>query len=88
MSQSNVNSATKSKPTQKPQENRLPNVRKFSTGDEMMDEDTFKNRTLRFTNNNFVGNIATSKHRDTSGSKVEGWENQDPKVVALATGGF
>jgi hypothetical protein len=34
----------------------MPNVRKFSTGDELLDEETFKNRTLRFTNNNFVGN--------------------------------
>jgi hypothetical protein len=42
-----------------------------------MDEETFKNRTLRFTNNNFVGN-GGSKVRDTSNPKIEGWENQDP----------
>jgi hypothetical protein len=88
MSQSNANSATKSKPSQKPSDVRLPNMRKFSTGDELLDEETFKNRTLRFTNNNFVGNNATSKHRDTSATNVEGWENQDPKVVNQINGGF
>ena len=30
--------------------------RKFSTGDDILEEENFKNKTLRFTNNNFVGN--------------------------------
>lgn len=32
-------------------------MRKFSTGDEhLIEDESFKNKTLRFTNNNFVGN--------------------------------
>jgi hypothetical protein len=31
-------------------------MRKYSNGDDATDEDNFKSKTLRFTNNNFVGN--------------------------------
>jgi hypothetical protein len=30
-------------------------TRKFSMGEEHTDDENFRNRTLRFTNNNFVG---------------------------------
>ena len=50
-------------------------VRKFSTGEEVNEEDTFKNTTLRFTNNNFVGNTASNKPKDASQTRVEGWNN-------------
>lgn len=56
-------------------------VRKYSTGGEdiLDDETTFKNRTLRFTNNNFVGNTTTNgnfgnnQKRETSNNRLEGW---------------
>jgi hypothetical protein len=41
-------------------------MRKFSTED----DEEFRNRTLRFTNNNFVGNI---KQKD-SNLGLDGWE--------------
>ena len=46
-------------------ENHKDVVRKFSTGEEASEEETFKNRTLRFTNNNFVGSN-DRKQKDAS----------------------
>jgi len=59
-------------------------VRKFSTGEELLEEEHFKNKTLRFTNNNFVGGSnagtntnAKSAKKDAAASYVGGWNVED-----------
>ena len=58
-------------------------MRKYSTGEELMDDETtFKNRTLRFTNNNFVGNTTANGNfgnnpkRETSNNRLDGWGSE------------
>jgi hypothetical protein len=46
-------------------------ARKLSTGDDPYDDDAFRNRTLRFTNNNFVGRTRDNSHN----AGVDGWED-------------
>jgi hypothetical protein len=47
-------------------------MRKFSTED----DEEFRNRTLRFTNNNFVGNNIKNKDSNLG---LEGWETSNNK---------
>ena len=55
VSKSNANSNAKAKNNAKKvaENNQRDKMRKFSTDD----DEEFRNRTLRFTNNNFVGNL-------------------------------
>ena len=55
-------------------------MRKFSTGEESMDgEDHFKNKTLRFTNNNFVANSKQqSMMKESKTSNLDGgWDSDE-----------
>lgn len=72
MAQTNVNSAVK--PKQQKLRTDITNknqIRKYSNGEDQDDE--FRNKTLRFTNNNFVG----TKGKETS---VEGWVDTNKKL--------
>jgi hypothetical protein len=76
VAQSNVNSAVKNK-QQKLRTDIGQNkgqMRKFSHSGVAEDqEDEFRNKTLRFTNNNFVGTRGKE-------SSVEGWVDQNKKL--------
>jgi hypothetical protein len=52
-------------------------VRKFSTDEDLNEEETFKNKTLRFTNNNFVANKDQTKKENNYGlqTTVNGWHH-------------
>lgn len=64
-------------------------MRKFSTGEDVLEEENFKNKTLRFTNNNFVGAnknpASTNKESNNTNKQVhninslEGWENDEAR---------
>lgn len=66
-SQSNANSATKQRAIVKNVDPNRATVRKFSTGDDMNEDETFKNKTLRFTNNNFIANKDQAKKENIYG---------------------
>lgn len=70
-------------------------MRKFSTGEDILEDENFKNKTLRFTNNNFVAAnknpSSTNKESANNNNQVnkqiqninslEGWENDDAKSM-------
>eukprot|EP00347_Sterkiella_histriomuscorum_P008665 403344229 len=85
ISQSNINSAAKTK-NQKSKfsdQQKGPIVRKFSTGEDYNEEETFKNKTLRFTNNNFAATNQQKRENTGLQTTVNGWHHTKDQNTLL-----